>query len=336
MLLMGSSGSTYDQLRSALRYPAQVHDSPIHDAYLNLMQRLVQENPGIIVNVANRLFVNTGVDILEAYNENAQRYYGSSLQPLDFSRPAVARDAINAWVNQMTRGKIPKLLNTVSPQTSVLAVNTVYFKGDWDHPFEKLNTSPGTFNTGKRIINIPMMSTILRVLYTDLPALNAEMIGLTYKGGQFAMYLIVPKGPVTLDSLYTLESQLDPHTLNQHIANMSRVIMNVFLPRMRLNFKTDLADTLKHFGVTDLFDPKRADLSKMTSERVFVDKVIHQTVIDISEAGTEAAAATAATVVRIGTSREFFVNRPSLLLIREQQTGVPLFWGRIVDPEPLN
>lgn len=336
MLLMGSSGSTYNQLRSALRYPPQVPDNLIHETYRNLMQTLIQDNPGIIVSVANRIFLNPNADILLEYSDKALRFYASGLEQLDFSHPSAARNAINAWVNQMTRGKIPKLLTHVNPQTSALAVNTVYFKGDWKNPFDKMGTSRGTFNTGKRIVNIPMMSTVMKVLYTDLPALNAEMIGLPYKGDQFAMYFIVPKGPASLTSLHTLESQLDPHTINRYIGNMSQIHMNVFLPRMRLNFKTDLADTLKQLGVTDLFNPSRADFSNMASNRIFIDKVIHETVIDITEAGTEAAAATAATIVRFGSSREFSVNRPSLLLLREQQTGVPLFWGRIVEPEPLH
>ncbi|XP_047501136.1 leukocyte elastase inhibitor A-like [Penaeus chinensis] len=336
MLLMGSSGSTYDQLRAALRYPPKLADNLVHETYRNLMQTLLQENPGIIVSVANRIFLNPNVDILKEYSDNALRFYMSGLEQVDFSHPGTARDAINAWVNQNTRGKIPKLLTHVDPQTSALAVNTVYFKGDWNNPFDKQSTTRGNFNTGTRIISIPMMSTVMRVLYTDLPALNADMIGLTYKGGQFAMYFIVPKGSASLASLHTLESQLDPHIINRYIRNISEIHMNVFLPRMRLNFKTDLADTLKQFGVTDLFDASRADFSKMSSNRIFVDKVIHETVIDITEAGTEAAAATAATIVRFGSSREFAVNRPFLLLLREQQTGVPLFWGRVVEPEPLN
>ncbi|XP_063597758.1 leukocyte elastase inhibitor-like [Penaeus indicus] len=336
MLLMGSSGSTYDQLRSALRYPPQLPDNLIHGGYQKLMQTLIQDNPGIIVSVANRLFVNPNADILKEYSDNAHVFYNSRLEQLDFSHPGAARDAINAWVNQMTRGKIPKLLTRVDPQTSALAVNTVYFKGDWRNPFDKKGTTRGNFNTGTRIISIPMMSTVMKVLYTDLPALNADMIGLPYKGGQFAMYFIVPKGPASLTSLHALEDKLDPHIINRYIGNISEIHMNVFLPRMRLNFKTDLADTLKQFGVTDLFDASRADFSNMSSSRIFVDKVIHETVIDITEAGTEAAAATAASIVRFGSSREFAVNRPSLLLLREQQTGVPLFWGRVVEPEPLH
>lgn len=334
MLLMGTSGSTYHELRSALLYPANTNDIAVHSRYQTLMRNLVQNNPGMIVSIANRIFVQNGVNILVDFSRDAQSYYGIKVRDLDFAQnPNGARDTINAWVNRETRGKIPRLLNFVSPQTSVLAVNTVYFKGAWETPFAKSMTREGTFNTGTKNISVPMMSTMMKVPYLDLPDANAEMIALPYEGRQFAMFFIVPKGPITLDSLVELEFHLDSATLNGYISKMENIHMNVFVPKMTLRYKTNLADALKSLEVTSLFDASRADFSRMTPSNVMMDRVIHETIIDITEEGTEAAAATATDLNRIGSSRSFAVNRPALLLIQELSTGVPLFWGRILEPE---
>ncbi|XP_063597759.1 leukocyte elastase inhibitor-like [Penaeus indicus] len=336
MLLLGTSGTTYHELRSALLYPATAEDSAVHTSYQTLTQSLIQDNPGMIVSIANRLYLQTGVNVLAAFSQDAQRYYGISVRELNFAQnPTAARDAINTWVSKETRNKIPRLLNFVSPQTTALAVNTVYFKGAWETPFQKRMTHSGTFNTGTQNISVPMMSAIMKVPYLDLPDANAEMIALPYQGRQFAMFFIVPRGPVTLDTLLELEFYLDADTLNRHIRSMRDVQMNVFVPRMSINYKADLADTLKRLKVTSLFDAVRGDFSRMTTDKVMVDRVIHETIIDITEEGTEAAAATATDLNRIGTSRSFAVDRPALLFIRELRTGAPLFWGRLVQPDPL-
>ena len=48
------------------------------------------------------------------------------------------------------------------------------------------------------------------------------------------------------------------------------------------------------FGVTDLFDASKADLTGMSdTNNIVVSKIIHQAFIAVDENGTEAAAATA-------------------------------------------
>ena len=54
----------------------------------------------------------------------------------------------------------------------------------------------------------------------------------------------------------------------------------------------------------------------------------------MNEAGTEAAAATAVVIDNFGVSEQatVVVDRPFLLVIRDQPTGALLFVGRVVDP----
>ncbi|MCD6556596.1 MAG: hypothetical protein J7K64_05315, partial [Bacteroidales bacterium] len=67
-----------------------------------------------------------------------------------------------------------------------------------------------------------------------------------------------------------------------------------------------------------------------------IDKVIHQTFINIDETGTEAAAATAVVMKRI-TSVDpsdlinFKANHPFVFLIKENMTGSILFIGKLVN-----
>ena len=71
----------------------------------------------------------------------------------------------------------------------------------------------------------------------------------------------------------------------------------------------------------------------------FIDQVIHKTFVDVNEAGTEAAAVTAITMVMgsvLATKPpppfEMICDRPFFFAIRDDQTGVILFMGAIVEP----
>ena len=88
--------------------------------------------------------------------------------------------------------------------------------------------------------------------------------------------------------------------------------------------------------MVDLFDPLTADLSGITGIKgLFASGAVHKAFIDVSEIGTEAAAATA-----IGIDVSFApepkpvtVDKPFIFLIREKSTGMVLFMGRFVVPE---
>lgn len=85
--------------------------------------------------------------------------------------------------------------------------------------------------------------------------------------------------------------------------------------------------------MTDLFSPASADLSRMTSKSgVALDNIVHQTFIEVTESGTEAAAATVLNLSRDGPSKSFVANQPFLFLIRDIPSKATLFIGRVVRP----
>lgn len=58
--------------------------------------------------------------------------------------------------------------------------------------------------------------------------------------------------------------------------------------------------------------------------------------LEVSEKGTEGAAATSAGIERFGEIGEFFeVNRPFVFLIWDYKKGALLFIGRVTYPEAL-
>jgi len=82
-----------------------------------------------------------------------------------------------------------------------------------------------------------------------------------------------------------------------------------------------------------------ADFSGMTGKQdFFISAAIHKAFIDVTEQGTEAAAATAIAMTATAFIHNepppviFNADHPFLFVIRNAQTGAILFLGRVTDP----
>nr|ACY66635.1 serine protease inhibitor [Scylla paramamosain] len=336
ILMMGSSGHTHRELRRGLRFEDTHSKNDVHHSFQRLMEDLSSDGPDVTLNVANGLFLQRGAGIIYDFTQKARTHYNSVVSTLDFHNSSVASTkTINNWVNESTSGMIPNLLTQpLHPLTTFVAVNTVFFNGKWLTSFDPLMTADREFDTGAGKVQVPIMSGTFTINYINIPELKAHMAAFPYKGGRQAMYIILPRGQ-PIGNLEALEQELSAEKINSLIAKMRPLEMRVGLPRMRLSFKSSLRDTLEKLHMGSMFNPAAANFSRLTTQPVWVDDVVHETVIEVTEEGTKAAAATGAVFTRSGTSNVFYVNQPSIIFIRDEVSGVPLFWGKLVQPEAL-
>ena len=84
-------------------------------------------------------------------------------------------------------------------------------------------------------------------------------------------------------------------------------------------------------GMELAFD-EGADFFGITPEKpFFIEAALHKACVDVDEAGTEAAAATAVSF-KTSLPVPFIANHPFLFLIRHNPTGAILFLGRVANP----
>jgi serpin B len=109
------------------------------------------------------------------------------------------------------------------------------------------------------------------------------------------------------------------------------------MPKFSFESEFSLNEALVALGMEDAFGAG-ADFSGMTGSRdLQISDVIHKAFVDVDEAGTEAAAATA--VIMVESAMEVVepvdmkVNRPFIFLISDDDTGTILFAGRVLNPE---
>ncbi|CAL7938762.1 unnamed protein product [Xylocopa violacea] len=74
--------------------------------------------------------------------------------------------------------------------------------------------------------------------------------------------------------------------------------------------------------------------ANLVNPHLFASKALHKVEIDITEKGTEAAAATAVTLDRDASQKKLIANRPFIFFIRHDPTRLVLFWGTVNTPTP--
>ena len=106
------------------------------------------------------------------------------------------------------------------------------------------------------------------------------------------------------------------------------------MPRFEFETSLQLSEALSSLGMPNAFSGS-ADFSGMlpSDGSLQIDEVYHDTYISVDEEGTEAAAATAVTMVASAPSRSFDLtfDRPFLFCIRDRPTDAVLFLGRVTD-----
>ena len=313
----------------------------VHLEFAALLKELNGTNvTGCQLEMANSLWAQKGFPFLKPFQELLRDDYNTSLNEIDLTGwpnefdPAIAaaaRKQINDWVAERTRNKILEILppRLPEPDTALILVNGVSFKGTWVTQFDKAKTKDSEFHleSGSKV-SVPTMRVTSHFRYAETETL--QILELPYVSNRFSMMILLPKeylnfklGDVERNLTLGLIGQLHQKCNNQEIA--------VALPRFELESGFNLKERLQAMGMGLAFYGG-ADFSKITPEKpFFIGDVLHKACVDVDEEGTEAAAATAVSFNKQGPGF-FSVNHPFLFLIRDNKTGVILFLGRVVDP----
>jgi serpin B len=304
------------------------------DLALNARTGTFQDQGGqpqdVTLRIANASFAQRGLTLQPAYLDALAARFGAGVRLVDYQQAAeAARAAINGWVADQTEQRIKELLaqGTVDAMTRLVLVNAVYLKAAWLTPFEASATQPGAFHRPDgSTVDVPLMRGGGFLQYAS--GTGWQAVELPYVGNQLAMLLIVP------DDLASFEQQLDAARLDAITAALGPREVDLSLPRFGAQTSTSLGEVLSAMGMPSAFT-SAADFSGITAdEQLAISAVVHQANIDVDEAGTEAAAATAAVMAGAAAPSEtvtLTVDRPFLFAVRDFQTGAVLFLGRIVD-----
>lgn len=251
---------------------------------------------------------------------------------------------VNEWAKDETHGKIEDLLppGSVDEGTRVVLANALYFKGAWKKPFDEEITKDGEFFLlDGKTIQVPMMHTTKKQFVKDFSTFKA--LRLPYSAGNdkrlFSMFILLPHEK---QGIADLEKALDFKTLSEDLKHISQEVpvTQFALPKFKISCGFEVPEALQSLGLALPFG-EDADLTEMVdsplADKLYVSNMYHKTFVEVNEKGTEAAAATAATVTLRGLPMfqnpiDFVCDHPFLFVIKEELTNVIIFTGRITDP----
>ncbi|MGY6630577.1 MAG: serpin family protein [Wenzhouxiangella sp.] len=347
MVYAGAEGNTREQMRETLRF--HLDEPALHQAFEALDQALAEradiprddDARGFELNIVNRLWAHDSYEFVQAYLDQVQAYYGAGVERVDFENDyRGARLAINDWVAEQTRDRIEDLLpdGVLNEDTRLVLVNAIYFLASWqeafeaeltrDQPFHPLNGEP---------VEVPMMQRTAR--FPTYLGENSVAVAIPYLGEQVSLLAMMPADE---DADFTRwQASLDAPAFDAIVAGLTGRQVALDFPRFSADGGFQLSELLQAMGMTDAFSRTAADFERMTGvgpgvmgRSLYIDEVFHKTFIELDEAGTEAAAATAVVMMRMTAMPveedpvSIRFDRPFVYAIYDHPTGSILFLGR--------
>jgi serpin B len=335
MALAGARGQTAEEIQSVLR----LHYDSTYDAALGALLAGLSDAGnagGNELAAANGLWVQKGFAIRPAFENTLAHNYHAPLTPLDFAaNPEAARSQINRWTEEHTREKIKNLFpaGSLDARTRLVLTSAIYFYGKWQNPFVTSRTQPAPFTLpAGAATQAGFMNQTSRFGYTETP--SAQILEMRYAGSGIAFDVLLPK---ILTGLPGLETSLTFENLTGWLGSLATRDVQVSLPKFRAESEFSIRQALSTMGMPTAFTDK-ADFSGIDPQRgLSISEAVHKAFVDVSEQGTEAAAATGiavhATAMRMPEPAVVFrADHPFVFLIRDTRTGVILFIGRLMDP----
>ncbi|KAF4082432.1 hypothetical protein AMELA_G00151720 [Ameiurus melas] len=342
MVSLGAAGNTATQMSEVLHHN-KAKDN-VHVSFNKLMAELNKAGAPYALSMANRLYGEQTYKFVEKFLKETKTHYHAELETVDFKANAEsARVNINNWVEKQTKEKIKNLLEKggVDDLTRLVLVNALYFKGSWENQFEVVETQVRPFKLNKKETKrVQMMNQESMFPLAFIPELGCKILEMPYKGKELSMLIMLPvEIEDNTTGLEKLEHQLTYDNFMEWTRpeRMDIVEMQVSLPRFKLEETYDMKELLISMGMVDAFVMGKCDFSHMSPcDDLVLSKVVHKSFVEVTEEGTEAAAATA--VVMMGCCfrpppKECFVaDHPFLFFIQHKPTRSILFCGRYSSP----
>jgi serpin B len=336
MTYTGARGQTAEQMAKTLHF-----DQPVEQLNAGFAAILKRLNAGGVNNsyqlsIANRLWGQQGFKFLDEFLTVTREQYGAELALVDFlHQTAAARQTINSWVEKQTRDKIKALIGEgdIGPDTRLVLTNAIYFKGDWQAPFEKDATHKGPFHvTANKTADAMLMNHEGSYRFAKDDAVR--VLEMPYRGGDLAMVVLLPE---KIDGMSALEKSLSVEKLQGWLAGLKNTRVAVTMPKFKMTREFELSKTLAAMGMPLAFSAN-ADFSGMDGNKdLSISAVIHKAFVAVDEKGTEAAAATAVAITLamrrpVEEPERFNADHPFIFLIRDVRSGSILFLGRFTEP----
>lgn len=333
MTYAGADGQTKAEMAAALEFT--LDDEALHPGFNKLAAELDKRNlpkdqwantQELLVN--NAIWPYIGTSPAEPFLNTLARHYGSGIYGLDYAKePELSRETINKQVEEWTKGYIPDLLQpgTVESSTKLVLTSAIYLHAPWEMTFAEYSTKPQPFyNLDGTEKEVPTMAGTIWVALKELD--GALLAAVPFRDAQLLMGFLMPD-----EDFLSYVANLDAATLREALEQTTYKTGVFTMPKFQIETRSSMAGMLRDFGMIQAFS-SAADFSPMGIGSVYLSTVLHKAFIDVNEAGTTAAAATAAIIPQPSIPpRLADINKPFVFFIYDNETKAILFMGHVAN-----
>ena len=231
---------------------------------------------------------------------------------------------------------IPEILDEIPDEAIMYLVNALAFDAKWADEYEEHQIREGRFTMedGTRQDVDMMHSDEYTYLEDDLATGFIKY----YKDRKYAFVAMLPNEGVTVSQY--VDSLTGEH-LRELLNNPLDLTVFASIPKFETEYDIEMSEVLQEMGMTDAFDYRVADFSKLGTYNVdgmniCINRVLHKTFISVSEQGTRAGAATAVEMVAEGAMeivefKEVVLDRPFVYMLIDCETNLPFFIGTMMN-----
>ena len=286
------------------------------------------------LHIANSIWFRdtASLAIKEDFVNTNKHFYNAELRKRPFDSTTV--DEINSWVDENTDGMINELLDNIDPSAMFYLINALVFDAKWASQYNEYDIQEDDFtDIYGNITKVNMMYSAESAYISDE---HAQGFIKRYKGG-YSFVAILPDEDV---SVYDYIAELDADKLLSLVRGATFAKVHARLPQFKHEYSIEMTDTLKAMGLEAIFSAHKADLGKMadySNGDLAVSSVLHKTVIDLTDAGTKAAAVTSVNVYATSASPNvqqpiyITLDRPFVYMIIDNETSLPIFMGTVTE-----
>lgn len=332
MLNDGAAGDTSKEILKMLGF-GESDTKSVNELCKALIDGVPEVDPAVSVDISSYIAANSHMDVrLEnLFQKDMETYYRAEAKSLDFSSPEALK-TINGWCSQKTDGKIDKILNELDPHALLVLMNAINFKATWASKFNEDNTETETFTledgTTKKL---PMMHQEALVRFGENETYSTILLPYGGANAKWYMYVLLPQENKTVDDVLDAMTKVD---WTQFFWDTLVYQVDIKIPRFTTTAENNLIEPIVKLGAPSIFDPNKADFSKMCSnyKNLFVSNILQKAAIDVNEKGTEAMAVTMAAMVASAgpidhDTAYFYCDTPFVYVIQETSSGAIFFIG---------
>lgn len=236
-------------------------------------------------------------------------------------------EQINSWASSKTKNKVTSIIDSVN-NASMLLLNAVYYKDNWNYIFDRFQTKKEMFN-GTQTVDM-MHQTFEDVNFYQNSIV--QIIELPFANSQVSTIIMLPAKDIDINDY---ASSINSRSIHEYLSKMDLSVVKFSIPKFEFTYEIVLNDIMKQMGMKDAFDESKAKFNNICeSTDLFINEIKHKVVIKFDEFGIDAPGiAMKSNELEIGPEEkinEMNVNRPFFFGIKNKDAkNIFLFMGVI-------